>query len=103
MDTLTFGQISRKVEEIKAIQQKRIDKEETNAKLEEILVLNISEAEFLKNMVMTKRQWDQIWLELTRLEDCIEEGIPPHSGYRKAAKLAIKKLKAKLEFTQRLR
>jgi hypothetical protein len=41
---------------------------------------------------MTKLQMDAILLDVSRLEDCILEGVPPHSGYRKMAIKLVRRI-----------
>jgi hypothetical protein len=48
-------------------------------------------------MSLTRAEWQEMWKTIEKLEDCVLEGIPPHSGYKKMAKLQIKKLKAQVQ------
>jgi hypothetical protein len=48
-------------------------------------------------MSLTRAEWEEMWKTIERLEDCVIEGIPPHSGYKKAAKRQIEKLKKQVQ------
>jgi hypothetical protein len=48
-------------------------------------------------MSLTRAEWEEMWKTIEKLEDCVLEGIPPHSGYRKMAKLQIRKLKGQVQ------
>lgn len=48
-------------------------------------------------MSLTKAEWVEMWETIKRLEDCIYEGIPPHSGYRKSAIKQVKKIKKQIQ------
>jgi hypothetical protein len=46
---------------------------------------------------LTREQWNDLWDTIKRLEDCVLEGIPPHSGYRKSAKRQVEKIKSMIQ------
>jgi hypothetical protein len=61
-------------------------------------------------MSLTRAEWQEMWKTIERLEDCVLEGIPEHpvlessslrptlhAGYRKMAKLQIRKLKGQVQ------
>ena len=53
----------------------------------------------MNKMTLTKEELNQILDDVIRLEDCILEGIPPHSGYRGAAKRLVQKIRIKIQRT----
>lgn len=48
-------------------------------------------------MPLTRDEWIEMWETLKKLEDCVLEGIPPHSGYKKAAIRQIEKIKKQIQ------
>lgn len=48
--------------------------------------------------LLNRDEWEEMWKSIKRLEDCVLEGIPPHSGYKKAAKKEVAKIKNQIQF-----
>ena len=44
-------------------------------------------------MSLTRAQWLELWDAIDKLDRYVFDGIPPHSGYRKAAREEIRRIK----------
>lgn len=48
-------------------------------------------------MSLTRTQWLELWDAIDKLDRYVYEGIPPHSGYRKAARAQVARIKKLVE------
>jgi hypothetical protein len=48
-------------------------------------------------MSLSREEWEEMWKTILRLEDCVREGIPPHSGYKKSAVKQVNRIKQQIQ------